>query len=574
MSTLYRKYRPQKFSELIGQNHIKITLQHELERGEIGHAYLFCGPRGLGKTTTARLFAKAVNCVNRKDGESEPCNKCNSCTSIMTGNSVDMIEIDAASHTSVDNVRENIIENARFTPTSSKYKVFIIDEVHMLSISAFNALLKTLEEPPAHAIFILCTTEVHKLPATIISRCQRFDLKKVSSDNMLGRLKDITKQEGKKIEESVLKNIIINSEGCIRDAESLLGKVFTLGDDITQEQADIILPRSDFNRIINLLNFILDKNTTAAIELINKLVEEGVDLQVFTDSLIEFLRKVLLIKVNGNLSDFGIELDESGAKAAQMLSERFSFEMLVSMIELFRLKRQELKTALIVQFPLELAVIEISEEVVCRRDDNQDNPFGSSYGLGAKSEAQPAESNDGKVKATIKNTLSHLHIRKKQPSVVLSNVSVDKDNSSEVKVNLIAKSDKVSPGRHVDFDKIKDNWSVILDKMLEKNYTLSALLKISQPLKCRGNILEIAVKSNFYKDRLEDIHNREIIQGVISEVAQSEVAICGLVKDDLSPIEITNNEAEVKIDAPEMTKIEAIKTPVRKDVVQDVMDMF
>src|SRR3989339_1919745 len=191
MSTLYRKYRPQKFSELIGQNHIKITLQHELERGEIGHAYLFCGPRGLGKTTTARLFAKAVNCVNRKDGESEPCNKCNSCTSIMTGNSVDMIEIDAASHTSVDNVRENIIENARFTPTSSKYKVFIIDEVHMLSISAFNALLKTLEEPPAHAIFILCTTELHKVPETIVSRCQHFDFKKVAPAEAIKRLKMI-----------------------------------------------------------------------------------------------------------------------------------------------------------------------------------------------------------------------------------------------------------------------------------------------------------------------------------------------------------------------------------------------
>ena len=178
MLSLYRKYRPQTWAELIGQDPIKLTLQKELETSKLAHAYLFSGPRGTGKTTAARLLAKALNCAERPDGKSEPCNRCSSCEEISRSQSIDVLEIDAASHTGVDNIRENIIDSARFSPTKSRYKIFIIDEVHMLSTSAFNALLKTLEEPPAHVFFILATTEPFKLPSTILSRCQRFDFKK------------------------------------------------------------------------------------------------------------------------------------------------------------------------------------------------------------------------------------------------------------------------------------------------------------------------------------------------------------------------------------------------------------
>lgn len=567
MSTLYRKYRPQIFADLIGQNHIKITLQHEIERGEIGHAYLFCGPRGLGKTTTARLFAKAVNCEGRKDGESEPDNKCNSCKSIVAGSAIDMIEIDAASHTGVDNVRENIIENSRFTPNRSKYKIFIIDEVHMLSISAFNALLKTLEEPPEHAIFILCTTEVHKIPQTIISRCQRFDFKKVSNDDFLKRLQYIAREEKKEISDEVLKNVVLNSDGCIRDGESLLGKIFTLGEKINQEQAEIILPRSDFNKIISLLEFIVENNTTAAIELINKLVEEGVDLQIFTDNLIEFLRKVMLVKVNGNLSDFGIELDEPSEKSVEKLAKRFDYDELLSLIELFIIKRQELKSAFIGQFPLEMAVIQIIEKIICQKDD--DDFDGSAGGDGGDS-----------VKEKIKDKLSQLNPKSLKEDMPLTNVEKEElPKESAVKVDLLNKSDKLKDKSNVDFNKVKENWQIILENLLEKNYTLSALLKISQPLKCRGSVLEIGVKSNFYCERLEDNKCRKIIEEVISEAIRAKVTVQGVIKEDLEPIESEINkepENEVKEDKKE-EKLEkpTFVTPVsNKDAAQDVIDMF
>ena len=207
MPTLYRKYRPQKFAQVTGQEHIITTIVNEIATGQVAHAYLFSGPRGTGKTTTARLLAKAVNCETRANGASEPCDTCLSCVEISAGRNIDVIEIDAASHTGVDNVRENIIDNAQFKPTKSKWKVFIIDEVHMLSTSAFNALLKTLEEPPAHVIFILATTELHKLPLTIISRCQRFNFHKIPLEQMRARLQELASSEEVKIDDEVMESV-------------------------------------------------------------------------------------------------------------------------------------------------------------------------------------------------------------------------------------------------------------------------------------------------------------------------------------------------------------------------------
>jgi DNA polymerase-3 subunit gamma/tau len=589
MSTLYRKYRPQSFADVIGQEHVKIILQNEIERNELGHAYLFCGPRGLGKTTLARLFAKSVNCQNRKDGKNEPCNSCDSCTSIMTGSAVDIIEIDAASHTGVDNVRENIISNARFSPAVSKFKVFIIDEVHMLSISAFNALLKTLEEPPAHAIFILCTTETHKLPQTIISRCQRFDLKKVLAQDLRKKLEKVVKSENKKVESSVIDSIIAHSEGCVRDAESLLGKVLTLGDDISSDQADIILPISNFSQIAQLLDFIADKNSTEAIGLINGLVEDGVDLQIFTDNLLEFLRKIMLLKVSGDLSQYGIELDEEAGKLAQSLAEKIEYEKLIRAIDLFMVKRNDIKSALIQQFPLEIAILELTQSIKSSIEDESDDDDNESDPSGGQLD-QTEISRSKKVTEKIKNSLSHLTPKKHpEPEVSLQNTDLDKEKVEEIKVDLTSKSDKLSGDSVVKFSKVKENWKKIVETLLEENYTLSSLLRIGEPLKCSGNVLEIGVKSKFYFNRLTEARNQKIVEKVISEILSAEVRINPIIKNDVTPIPmevegigtaVGGNGSVAQpaqaMSAPSLNSAPLNPVAVEKpaDASQDVMSMF
>jgi len=225
---LYRKYRPQTFSEIIGQEHVVKTLTNAIASDAVSHAYLFSGPRGSGKTTIARLLAKAVNCHERKGGQFEPCNKCSSCLEIMEGRSLDLIEIDAASHGGIDGIRE-LRDGIKFSPNKEKYKVFIIDECHQLSKDAANALLKTLEEPPPYAIFVLATTEIHKMIPTIISRTQRFDFRKLTLEEIMKRLEIICEKEKAKVDKSVLEFVALNSGGSIRDAESLLDQVFTLG---------------------------------------------------------------------------------------------------------------------------------------------------------------------------------------------------------------------------------------------------------------------------------------------------------------------------------------------------------
>jgi len=284
----YRKWRPRLWDQVVGQEHVVHTLQNAIRGGKVGHAYLFAGPRGTGKTTTARLLAKAVNCLADELSE-RPCDACEHCTAVNEGRFLDLIEIDAASNTSVDDVRD-LRDKINFSPTQGRYKVYIIDEVHMLSTAAFNALLKTLEEPPAHAIFILATTEVHKIPATVLSRCQRHEFRRIPVKDIVQLLKQISAEEHLQVEEDALVLIARQSTGAMRDAISLLDQLASTGEKITLENAQNVLGTATNQSVVDLVSAILACQADKGLDCIHQALDSGTDPRQFARQVVEYLR--------------------------------------------------------------------------------------------------------------------------------------------------------------------------------------------------------------------------------------------------------------------------------------------
>jgi DNA polymerase-3 subunit gamma/tau len=369
---LYRKYRPKTFAEIEGQEHIVRTLQGALLSGRVGHAYLFCGPRGTGKTTMARLLAKAINCqeLNAKRltlNALEPCNACPSCIAVNVGNSLDLIEIDAASNRGIDEIR-NLKDSAMVAAPGAGYKIFIIDEVHMLTPPAFNALLKILEEPPAHVVFVLATTEPHKVIDTILSRVQRFDFKKIGIDGIIGRLKSIARAEKVNIEEPALATLASAASGSLRDAISSLSKLIAYtglpvqegSAKITAEDAAEILGVVPLQVHENLIDLIAQKKPQEAIVQISTLFESGVELEHFNKQFVRHLRALLIARI-GYVSVApavqAMVIDQRGPGGNAALTPEF----LIKAINLFVKAGAELKFSPIPQLPLELAILELTK---------------------------------------------------------------------------------------------------------------------------------------------------------------------------------------------------------------------
>jgi DNA polymerase-3 subunit gamma/tau len=506
---LYRKWRPRSLSEVVGQNHVTQTLHNALKSSRIVHAYLFSGPRGTGKTSTARILAKAVNCLSEED--SKPCNECQMCQAIDEGRAMDLIEIDAASNTGVDDIRD-LRERIQFSPSEARYKFYIIDEVHMLSGSAFNALLKTLEEPPPHAILVLATTEPHKIPATVLSRCQRFDFRPIPLDDMIGRLRQIAAQEGLKVQDEALELIARQSTGSMRDAESLLDQLSSYGQgEITLGQVQAMLGTVSSQAVKELANDLATRDMASGLSHINQAIADGADARQLNKELLEYLRGLLLIKTTNRGPSYITE--EQRTEMVRQAKE-FTLGRLLTTIKLFSQATLDVRAASQPQLPLELAFV----EATLSRIPEQESPPGSPSTPERKPPAKRAKEEE---------------IAPNQLEGSSKEATLQANDKPEARA---ARESSVAPrieGTDLSLKSLQDNWLQILAAIKTRNMHVEAILRDCQPTAVEGDMVTISARSPFHKERLEDDRARQLVgQAITTIVGQSCRIKCILASEE------------------------------------------
>ena len=507
MAVLYQKYRPQTFAEVVGQAPIVQTLRNAAEAGELAHAYLFTGSRGVGKTTLARLLAKATNCQSMKKGD--PCGKCEVCVSIAAGTSLDVIEIDAASHTGVDNVRE-LIEHAGFRPTSLAMKVFIIDEVHMLSKAAFNALLKTLEEPPAHAMFILATTDIEKVPDTIASRTQRFDFKRITAVDMGEQLKSIAKDQKLKLADGVVEAVVAQSEGSMRDALSRLDMIASLGTNVELEDAQRLLGVTPLESVQDLINKIITKDSSGLPEFFDRTFSSGADPAVFNRSVLQYLRLLLNAKLTGNNEAQSMQTDEQRQTFATQV-ENLVLPQLMLVIRLFLRSYKELSNAALPELPLLLAAIEASM-------------FGAPATQAATQAATQPASQPNVVATTTPKT------EKPENLINKSEISTAKATS---KLDPEATEDDAELDPTVTLAELLVWWPDVVSRIKTENSPIATLLKNSPVTEVTNGKITIAVKYLFHKEHIDNKKHAAMIMEAITAVCGKKLSIRAVIRNDV-----------------------------------------
>ena len=521
MSTLYRKHRPILFSEISGQSNIVQTLCNSIRNNRIGQAYLFTGSRGIGKTTLARIFSKTVNCLKpvKKTGKIsiEPCNKCENCKAIMENKTIDINEIDAASHTGVDNIRQ-LKEKINLTPSLLKYKIYIIDEVHMLSIGAFNALLKTLEEPPKHAIFILATTELHKIPETIVSRCQRFNFNRLTHEQIIERLKQIAKKEKVKIDNQALEIIATEAEGGMRDAESILNQIIALEDKkITGEEVSQILGASSQNNAIDFIEKLLNDEIKKVLKQINTLQNEGVYLVNFNKTLISILRGLMIHKINPTLDNSALFSPEN-SKRLKKIAEENSPKNLIIAINLLQKSLSNIKNNPIPQLPLELASIEfhLYKNPTANKSEN----------LSADQVEKISKTTPTKKETEIKKETKAVK-QKSQPTKTISK----KETPIQKKIST-------------DFHALLNNWTKILETIKPQSQSIHACLKSCAPAGLKDNTFYIKTNYSFHKNRLNENKNKLAIAKIIGQVNNCKIKVEIITEDQIKTLGLGSSKGD------------------------------
>ncbi len=569
---LYNKWRGQTFADILGQEHITTTLLNQVKAGRIGHAYLFTGLRGTGKTSTARIMAKAVNCVGGTD--TPPCNRCHICRSITEGRSLDLVEIDAASNRGIDEIRD-LRDKVSFSPSECRYKVYVIDEVHMLTNEAFNALLKTLEEPPSHVIFILCTTEAHRLPDTVLSRCQRFDFRRGAVSVLLAKLGTICEREGIAISQEALEFIARRASGSFRDAESLLEQLAVYGagalpgqGQITLEQVQDILGTVSSTLVTQLIISLVSGNVPTGLRVINQAIDNGAEPRQFLTQILDQLRALMLLKVGGD-DDLHVLGEESLSVLRPILSgEAMPLDTLVRAIKLFNEAGNGLRQALRPQLPLEMAFIEATLQMgpveavavqptqaavsgaggeqkgnaqrqrePARRTAPAERPRpGGHAGTGSAPEAsvptpqaetvavEPPAQTGGDQAAVPEEKVSAPRAVPATPAEpVISSAAAaipPTTPAGVVERGEEASSQDQAPVRasKLTLEWVQGKWRQVLTRMKVLNPNVQGLLNSARPIEVRDETIVLACEATFHRDRLSEDKRRDLVERVLSEI--------------------------------------------------------
>lgn len=489
---LYRKFRPRDFEDVKGQDHIVTTLKNQIKADRIGHAYLFCGTRGTGKTTIAKILAKAVNCEHPVDGS--PCNECAVCKAINAGNSMNVIEIDAASNNGVDNIRE-IVDEVQYSPTEGKYKVYIIDEVHMLSTGAFNALLKTLEEPPSYVIFILATTEAHKIPITILSRCQRYDFKRITIDTIANRLNELLVKENIEAEEKAVRYVAKAADGSMRDGLSLLDQciAFYLGEKLTYDKVLEVLGAVDVEVFSRMYRHIVRNEVVAALELLEELVVSGRELTQFVIDFTWYLRNLLLIKT----SDQALDIIDVSSEQQEILKQEATLldaDTIMRYIRILSELSNQLKYATQKRVMIEVALIKLCKPAM---ETNMDSVLDRIRQLERKIE-------EGVV------------VKQATATQAPGTAAIASDTGEEEKP--IVYPTAVSE----DLKRIAESWQVILSKLPS---AVRSMMTTVRPSVGEGNTLLLLFTNDMEKDYVGTEEHISMIEQTIKETIQKEVSV-------------------------------------------------
>ena len=535
---LYRVYRPKTFGDVVGQEHIVKTLKNQIKNNNIGHAYLFSGTRGTGKTSTAKIFARAVNCLNPIN--EEPCNECEICIDTLNDNIMDIVEIDAASNNSVDDIRE-LRESVKYTPSKAKYKVYIIDEVHMLSQGAFNALLKTLEEPPSYVIFILATTEPHKIPATILSRCQRFDFKRVSSKDIASRMSYICKKENIEAEEKALSLIARNSQGALRDALSILDQCMSFGNEKI-EYNDVIelLGTVNIDELFELSQSIIDENTKKSLEILNEFIIWGKDIRNLINDLIDHFRNLMVCKVSKDLDEI-ISLPEESIERLKEQSQYVNINDLIRILNILSETQDSMKSSSNTRILAEVTIMKIAQPMF-----------------------------DESKEALIKR-IENLEEKIESGNIKVSTVQIEQ--SKDVKSQII-EDDKVEENKEdVAYEEVKSedvrlvesSWKKVTQKIKDdRKLSIAALLKEVNTFNVKDNILYLIFNDNFSfaRSRLNSKDTIEYVESIIRSVLNRSFNIQIYLKSEVASLNLS--ETINKADEGE----EILKNIVNKDILE------